>query len=315
MSLWMKFVRACVFGLAMGTACAQQSDTPEHLSLWPRHAPMASGDTDADEPMLDVYLPATNPTHTGIVVCPGGSYKYLAVPGEGAKIAQWLVAHGVAAFVLHYRVAPYMYPVPMMDGERAMRLVRSRAASFGIAQDHVGVMGFSAGGHLASFLMTHFDEKLPEVSDRTRDAVDAISARPDFGVLAYPVISMMPGITHVGSHENLIGKTPNSELEAELSDELHVTATSPPAFLVATSDDPIVPVINSVLFYEAYSKLKLPVEMHLFEHGPHGMNLAENLPGAGAWPELLTTWMVRHGWMMDPGATKVPQKGSGMTAR
>jgi acetyl esterase/lipase len=315
MSLRVKFGWACVLGLMVGTACAQQPGTPQHLSLWPQHASMALGDTDADEPALDVYLPASNPTQTGIVVCPGGGYKYLAVPGEGAKIAEWLVAHGVAAFVLRYRVAPYKYPVPMMDGERAMRLVRSRAASFGIAQEHIGVMGFSAGGHLASFLMTHFDEKLPEASNRAHDAVDAISARPDFGVLAYAVISMMPGITHAGSHENLIGKTPNAELEAELSDELHVTATSPPAFLVATSDDPIVPVTNSVLFYEAYSKLKLPVEMHLFEHGPHGMNLAEHLPGAAAWPGLLTTWMVRHGWMTEPGATSLSQKELGITAR
>ena len=278
-------------------ATAQQPVSSQSIHLWPKRAPLAVGDTDADTPRLDVYLPTTNPTHTGVVICPGGSYHYLALDYEGSHVAKWLMQHGVAAFVLHYRVAPYQYPVPMLDGERAMRIVRSRASEFNIAVDHIGVWGFSAGGHLASFLMTHFDQNFPGISETVADSVDATNSRPDFGILAYAVISMTPGTTHAGSHENLLGKVADAKLETYLSNELNVSRESPPAFLFATSDDPVVPVSNSVLFYQAYIVNHRPVEMHLIEHGPHGVGLAENLPGGAVWPDLLAGWMSRHGWM------------------
>ncbi|WP_083346083.1 alpha/beta hydrolase [Terriglobus roseus] len=262
------------------------------IPLWSGAAPLSKGSTDADSPSVDVYLPATNPTQTGVLVIPGGAYGYLAAP-EGKPVAVWLQEHGVAAFVLHYRVSPYHYPAEMLDGLRAMRLIRSRAVEFHITADRIGVWGFSAGGHLASYLMTQWQQQLVPATD----SVDAIDARPDFGILAYPVISMSPVVTHHGSHENLLGPNATPEQEAQLSSELHVGENSPPAFLFATTDDGVVPVQNSMALCTAYVQKHLPIEMHLFEHGPHGVVLAQNLPGASAWPNLLITWMARHGWM------------------
>jgi acetyl esterase/lipase len=275
-----------------------EAAAPDHtLPLWTAKVPLATGTTLADTPTLDVYLPASNPTHTGVIVIPGGAYHYLAQP-EGAPVAEWLRARGIAAFVLNYRIAPYHYPAEMLDGQRAIRLVRSRAKDFNISGDHLGVWGFSAGGHLASYLMTHAHNGPPNSSlNETLDAIDALDARPDFGILAYPVISMKPGVTHQGSHEGLLGEAPSTALEAELSTDLHVPDDAPPAFLFATRDDPIVPVENSLLFYQAYLQHHLSVEMHLFEHGPHGVVLAEHLPGASAWPVLLAEWMKLHNWM------------------
>jgi acetyl esterase/lipase len=280
--------------LAMLLTHAVHAAPPDHtLPLWTAAVPLATGLTPADIPTLDIYLPAANPTQTGVVVIPGGSYQYLAAP-EGAPVAEWLRAHGIAAFVLHYRVAPYRYPAEMLDGQRGLRLVRSRAAQFGISPDHLGVWGFSAGGHLASYLITHAKNG-PAV--RSPDAVDALDARPNFGILAYPVISMKPGVTHHHSHDDLLGQSPTPGLEDNLSTDLHVPDDAPPAFLFATRDDPVVPVENSVLFFQAYLQHHRSVEMHLFEHGPHGVVLAQQLPGASAWPGLLAEWMTLHGWM------------------
>ena len=269
-------------------ATAQQSTIP----LWSAPAPLSHGTTAEDQPSIDVYLPANNPTATGVLVIPGGGYHYLAAP-EGKPVALWLQSHGIAAFVLHYRVAPYRYPAEMLDGLRAIRLVRSKAKEFGIADAKIGVWGFSAGGHLASYLMTQYQETLLP----PRDAIDNTSARPDFGILAYPVISMRPGFMHQGSHESLLGPAATPDLEALLSSELHVTAGTPPTFLFATTDDGVVPVQNSLAFYQTCVDHHVSVEMHLFEHGPHGVVLAQNLTGVDAWTGLLATWMTRHGWM------------------
>jgi acetyl esterase/lipase len=259
-------------------------------------------DRPTDIPAIDLYLPAQNPTHTAVLVCPGGGYRSLSLEHEGLEIATWLTAHGVAAFVLHYRVQPYAQPAPLLDGERAMRLLRYRAEDFDVSPDHIGVWGFSAGGHVSSNLMTAFDSGLPE--GRASDAIENISDRPDFGILAYPVISMDPAITHPGSHDILLGKNPTRALEQQYSNELHVKPNSPPAFIFATSDDPTVPVANSVRFYMAYVAQHLPVEMHLFEHGKHGVGLAAGLPRLDQWPDLLASWMVAHGWMAEPDTQK-----------
>lgn len=274
-----------------GTKVEAQSSAVT-IPLWSGAAPMSNGSTDADQPSVDVYLPTTNPTQTGVLVIPGGAYGYLAAP-EGKPVAIWLQEHGVAAFVLHYRVSPYHYPAEMLDGLRAVRLIRSRASEFHLSEDKIGVWGFSAGGHLASYLMTQWRQPLAP----SPDSMDAVNARPDFGILAYPVISMRPEITHHGSHENLLGPSATPEQEAQLSSELHVEENSSPAFLFATTDDGVVPVQNSMAFYAAYVQKHLPIEMHLFEHGPHGVVLAQNLPGPSAWPNLLAIWMARHGWM------------------
>ena len=280
-------------GLAQTTLIAAK----ESVHLWPARAPFSTADTPADVPSIDVYQPASNPTRTGVLICPGGGYSYVSFDNEGLPIARWLTQRGVAAFVLHYRVAPYRYPAPLLDGERALRLIRSRANDFGLSPAHIGVWGFSAGGHIASTLMTHFDQMLPGTEGAKQDAIDKMSDRPDFGILAYAVISMMPGITHLTSHEKLLGNPADAEREMELSNERHVRIDSPPAFLFSTTDDATVPVANSLLFYRAYVSKHLPVEMHLYEHGEHGVGLAKGLPGVQAWPDQLQAWMQIHGWM------------------
>jgi acetyl esterase/lipase len=178
-----------------------KGQTPDKsISLWLGSAPLSSGDTPTDKPRLDIYLPAENPTGTGVLVIPGGGYHYLATP-EGRPVALWLQAHGIAAFVLNYRVAPYQYPVEMLDVLCAMRLVRYKAADFGVSTNRIGVWGFSAGGHLASYLMTQWKKDV----GAAQDSIDAISVRPDFGILSYPVISMRSECAHRGSHDSLLG--------------------------------------------------------------------------------------------------------------
>jgi acetyl esterase/lipase len=212
---------------------------------------------------------------------------------EGAVPAQWLAQRGVAAFVLHYRVAPYRYPAPIADAQRAMRLLRSQAADFGFAPDHLGAWGFSAGGHAASVLATLFDNGVPASSDPIEHASD----RPDFVILAYPVISMKSGIAHEGSLHNLLGPVPDPSLVALLSSEDHVTPMSPPAFVFTTNDDDVVPSRNSMLYVAACQRAGVPVEFHMFEHGHHGVGLAEQLPGLRMWTSLLESWMQQNQWM------------------
>lgn len=263
------------------------------VPLWPAAAPGAVGKDASDIPTLTAYIPASNPTKTGVVVVPGGGYQHLALDHEGAQIAQWLNAHGIAAFVLKYRLGPkYHYPVELEDGQRAMQTVRSKAAVFGIAPDHIGIWGFSAGGHLASLVGTHFDS----VATTKVDAIDAVSSRPDFLVLSYPVILMSGPNAHAGSAENLMGTNPDPKLVAFLSTNQQVTKETPPTFLFSTTDDETVPVINSVLFYEALVEHKVPAEMHLFRHGHHGLGLAKSTPDVNIWPELLLHWLIANGW-------------------
>jgi acetyl esterase/lipase len=199
---------------------------------------------------------------------------------------------GVTAFVLKYRLGPkYRHPVELGDGQRAIRLVRARAKDFGITPDRIGLMGFSAGGHLAATVGTRFDAGNPTAPD----PVDRASSRPDFLVLAYPVVSFQPSITHAGSVRNLLGDKPDPKLLDELSNEKHVTAQTPPTFLFHTNADTGVVSENSIEFYLAARKAKVPVEMHIFENGPHGVGLAMNDPALSAWPVLLTNWLRARG--------------------
>jgi acetyl esterase/lipase len=292
--------------LAAGALCATAQGTAaaaRNLPLWNGPAPLATGTNfgtetqTTDIPSIDVFLPAANPTKTAVLVIPGGGYMHEAINKEGTMIAQWLNAHGIAAFVLHYRVSPYTYPAPLLDGMRALRVIRSRAAEFGIGEDHIGVWGFSAGGHLSSVLATHFDETLPGTESLPTDAIDKLSDKPAFAVLSYPVISMDPSIAHMGSHDALLGKTPDPKMVALFSSELQVSDETPPVFLFATTDDKTVPVMNSVRFYEACAAHHVEVEMHLYEHGPHGMGLAQGRPGVELWTQALAAWMQIHGWM------------------
>jgi acetyl esterase/lipase len=216
----------------------------------------------------------------------------LASNHEGRQIANWFNALGVTAFVLKYRLGPkYHHPIELGDAQRAMRLVRSRAREFGYATDRIGIIGFSAGGHLASTLGTHFDSGNASASD----AVDRQSCRPDFLILGYPVITMSAPYAHDGSEHNLLGDNASPELRKELSNELQVTAQTPPTFLFSTTEDSVVPVENTIAFYAALKKAGVPAEMHVFEKGPHGVGLDLGDPVLGMWPTLLANWLRQRG--------------------
>src|SRR6516225_5604325 len=260
----------------LGAAAFAQNRTE---LLWSAGAPGALGNTDEDKPSITIY-PADSAKATGaaVVVCPGGGYQMLAMDHEGKQIALWLNGYGVSAFVLKYRLGPrYHHPAMMQDVQQAMRMVRSRAAEFKIQPDRIGVWGFSAGGHLASTAATHFETK------------DGVASRPDFAILAYPVITMKE-FTHKGSRRNLLGENPDPALVDLMSNEMQVTAQTPPTFIFFTSDDSAVPVQNGVMFYEALRNAGVPAEMHIFRTGPHGVGLAPDDPDLSWWPKLLAEW-------------------------
>ncbi len=259
--------------------------------LWPNGAPGALGDGDLDKPSITPYL-AKSPNGTAVIVCPGGSYMHLAMDHEGVQVAQWLNSIGISAFVLKYRLGPrYHHPVMIQDAQRAIRTVRSKAASLGIQPDRIGIWGFSAGGHLASTAATHFDA----VDAQAVDPIDRVSSRPDFAILAYAVISLDSEYVHAGSRKNLLGDSPDPKLVSELSNDERVTAQTPPTFLFHTTADATVPVENSVRFYLACRKAGVPVEMHIFEKGAHGVGLAPTDATLSAWSGLVANWLRTRG--------------------
>jgi acetyl esterase/lipase len=266
---------------------------PEPLPLWPSGAPGALGSSEEDTPTIAAFIPASNPTKTAVVVAPGGGYVHLSMIKEGADVAAWLNAHGVAAFVLRYRLGPkYHNPIELGDAQRAIRTVRAEAAKYGIAPDHIGMWGFSAGGHLTASAGTMFDAGNPAATD----PIEQQSARPDFLVLAYPVITMEDPYVHRGSRTYLLGDAPAQELMDAMSPDQHVTAQTPPTFLFATTDDRTVPVMNSVMFYTALVKAGVPAEMHIFQHGAHGSGLAPANPQLRPWTDMLIKWMRERGY-------------------
>jgi acetyl esterase/lipase len=284
--------------LALLTTCAAALAQPETRLLWPNGAPGALGNEDADKPSIALYLPAPEKANgAAVVVCPGGGYGALAMDHEGRQIAGWLNERGVAAFVLKYRLGPkYHHPVEMEDVQRAIRVVRHEAEEFRVAPDRIGVWGFSAGGHLASTAATHFDSG----DANAADPADRESCRPDFAILAYPVITLTSPYTHEGTLHNLLGSDPDPRLIEYLSNERRVTPATPPTFLFHTTDDPAVPVENSVLFYLALRKNGVPAEMHLYAHGPHGVGLAQKDPVLSTWPARLNDWMRVTGLLGKP---------------
>ena len=280
-----------------GPARNPLNQPPQEIPLWETRAPGALGDTDADRPTLTIYRAARGPSGTGVVVAPGGGYGALAMDHEGRQVAAYFNAMGVSAFVLKYRLGPkYRHPIELGDAQRAIRLVRTRAQEFGVLPDRVGMMGFSAGGHLTATAGTHFDAGKADASD----AIDRTSSRPDFLILGYPVITFDPAATHAGSVRNLLGENPDPNLVELLSNEKHVTAQTPPTFLFHTTADSSVPAENSVRFYLALKAAKVPVEMHIFENGPHGVGLALGDPALSMWPTLLTNWLRGRGLLTRP---------------
>jgi acetyl esterase/lipase len=277
-------------------ACAQQPDRigqPRTMLLWEHGAPGAFGNDDGDKPELTLYPAYGRETSgTAVIVCPGGGYGALAMNHEGRQVANWFNALGVTAFVLKYRLGPrYHHPIEIGDAQRAIRMVRAQAKEFGVSPDRVGIMGFSAGGHLASTAATHFDAGNPSASD----PIDRAGSRPDFVILGYPVITFTAPYTHKGSAKNLLGDNPDPKLLEDLSTELRVTAQTPPAFLLSTSADTAVPSENSVAFYLALHKAGVPAELHIFEKGPHGVGLDLKDPALGEWPTLLANWLRGRG--------------------
>ncbi|MCC7229572.1 MAG: alpha/beta hydrolase [Fimbriimonadaceae bacterium] len=277
-----------LMALVAATLCVSDS-----LRLWTGDAPGALGQADQDIPTLTPYLPK-QPCGTAIVICPGGGYGMLA-DHEGRDYALWLNRLGISAFVLKYRLGShgYRHPVMLQDASRALRTVRYRAKEWGIDPAKIGIMGSSAGGHLASTLLTHFEAGAVGSSD----PIEGVSSRPNFGVLCYAVISFGK-YAHVGSRENLIGKNPDPKLVEDLSNELRVTASTPPCFIWSTADDGAVPVENSLLFASALRQHKVAVELHVYESGPHGIGL-QGPPDSDKlhpWTVELARWLKSHDW-------------------
>lgn len=292
---------AALLCVCIVTGSAAARDPDKLLYLWPDGAPGAKGTADGDRPELMVYLaPADKNSGAGVVVCPGGGYGHLAMDHEGRQIADWFNSLGVSAFVLKYRHrasgAGYGHPAPLDDAQRAIRTVRSKADEWKVDAKRLGIMGFSAGGHLASSAATHFDDGKADAADSANiDPIERQGCRPDFAILCYAVITLDDAHTHQGSKKNLLGPEPDAKLVELLSNEKQVTDKTPPTFLWSTGDDGAVPVENSVQFYLALRKAKVPAELHVYEHGPHGVGLAKDLPGVSAWPEQCAAWLRQRG--------------------
>lgn len=279
-----------LFALLALAACvlAQPAVPKKGEPLWPNGAPGAQGTQEEDVPTLAPYLvPAAKATGTAVIVCPGGGYLHLAMDHEGDQVARWLNSLGIQAFLLKYRLGPkYHHPVELGDAQRAIRTVRAKAAEYHVQPNRIGIMGFSAGGHLASSAGTHFDAGNASAAD----PIDRAGSRPDFMVLCYPVISFTDH-PHRGSMRALLGDNPDPKLVELMSNELQVTAQTPPTFLFHTTNDGTVPVENSVMFYMALHKAGVPAEMHIYEQGPHGVGLAQTDEALASWPERLATWL------------------------
>lgn len=282
-------------GRGQSTAASLPAGMPQPVYLWPNGVPHALGHSETDIPRLYPFLPKTRSTSTAVLVIPGGGYEHVAMGYEGVQIAAWLVAQGIPAFVLDYRVKPYHFPAEIEDGQRAIRLIRAHAAEYGVDAHRIGVWGFSAGGHLASTLGTHCDADAVPVEKP--DAVDAQSCKPDFMVLAYPVISMMLPEAHPGSRTNLLGPEVNPAMEKRYSNQFAVTAGTPMTFLFATARDPLVPVENTLDFYRALERAKVPAELHLYDYANHGCGLCGSILPLATWPTLLRNWLVQRGWV------------------
>jgi acetyl esterase/lipase len=287
-TVW-QLVACCSFLIFTSMAAAEE---PKTELLWPKGAPEAKGDEAKDKPTLIIYLPE-KPSGVGVVICPGGGYGGLAMDHEGHQIGRWLNDHGIAGFICDYRHRGkgYGHPAPLQDAQRAIRTVRSRATEFGVDPAKVGILGFSAGGHLCSTAVTHFDSG----DAKSDDPVMRENSRPDFGILCYPVIAFDQPFTHKGSQKNLLGEGAAADQIAGLSNERQVTDQTPPCFLWHTWEDKGVPPENSVVFSQALLAHKIPAELHVFEKGRHGLGLAKETPGTSAWPDLCIAWLKNRG--------------------
>ena len=287
--------------LTLTLAGLAYSQTP--IPLWPDSAPNAVGKEPLDIPTITPFLaPKETATGAAVLVLPGGGYARLSDVKEGSEVAKWLNSLGISAFVLKYRLGPrYSQPNQLLDAARAMRMVRSRAKEWSVDPGRIAILGFSAGGHLASTLGTKFDAGKHD----SKDEIERVSSRPDLLILLYPVITMGE-FTHAGSKKNLLGDSPSAELVRLYSNELQVTKDTPPTFLMHTMTDAGVPVENNMMFASALRKAGVPFEFHLYEQGPHGVGLAPTNPILASWAERCADWLGLHGFIKSklPTSTK-----------
>jgi acetyl esterase/lipase len=303
-----RILRLLAAGVILSTFTAStQAGEPEEIPLWPAGAPGAVGKEAGDIPTLTIFRPdPARSTGAAVVICPGGGYGFLAVDHEGKEVAAWLNSLGITGVMLKYRLAPrYHHPAMIQDANRAIRTVRARASEWNLDPKRIAILGFSAGGHLASTAATHFDAGKADASD----PIERVSSRPDRVILVYPVIAIATPFGHEGSKKNLLGPNPPKGLLESLSNETQVTAETPPAFLAHTNGDTGVPAENSLLFALALRKHKVPVELHLFEKGVHGLGLGSGWagriprePSFEAWPGLCVTWLKGQGFLDKPAA-------------
>lgn len=298
-----KYILLFIYVITYSLCSAQDNIIPLWSEMVPNQKESVEGETQKHDdiywignvqtPTLEIYLPTKrNATGRAVIICPGGAYHHLAYDYEGTDIAKWFNSKGIAAFVLKYRLPESKsliinHKAPLQDAQRALRIVRYNAEKWGISQDQIGVVGFSAGGHLASTLGTHYND----ISYDASDDMDRLSARPDFMVLIYPVITMNPLYTHEGSKISLLGTNPNAELVNYYSNELHVNSKTPPTFILHGADDKSVSVMNSILFFEALQKEGIFTEMHIFPEGGHGFSLAIGKDNLQDWTNLLSEWI------------------------
>ncbi len=281
--------------LGIAGQIAAHATTGAEFPLWPDAAPGALGHAPTDIPTLTPFLPEKEKaTGAAIVICPGGGYGKLA-PHEGAGYARWLSENGVAAFVLKYRLGTngYHHPAMLQDAARALRTVRARAGEWQIDPHRIGIMGSSAGGHLAATLLTHFDEGKADAGD----PIERVSSRPDLGILCYAVITMGDN-TRAGSRTNLLGQNPSPALIDELSNEKHVTKNTPPCFLWHTWEDGAVKVENTLAFAAALRAQGVPFDLHIYQHGGHGMGLGKDAPAVlHPWAADCIYWLKGQGFV------------------
>lgn len=284
------------FFITVAAAAPKDVEPAFEMPLWPAEAPGAPLEKPEDNPRIIAYLPETEGPHAAVVIFPGGGYHGLAMDHEGDEIGRWLVEHNMAGFVVTYRRGKaYPHPVPMTDAQRGIRTVRARAAEWKVDPSRIGVIGFSAGGHLAATTGVHYVDERPDQAD----PIERVSCRPDFLILMYPVITFTDPARHEGSMKNLLGETPDPALVKEMSLELQVTAKTPPTFLIHTQEDQAVPVKNALLFYESLVQNGVAAEMHVFDKGKHGLGLGYKTPELtyAAWPDLCLRWLATQGFI------------------
>ena len=292
MRLVLTWVAVLVVSWSLAAACPAAEMV--QIPLWAGGAPGEPATLPANQPMLFLTRPdGTAATHTAVVICPGGGYVHLAMDKEGHKFAEWFNSRGVTAFVLRYRRSDtgHHHPMPLLDVQRAIRTVRARAGEWNIDPAKIGVMGFSAGGHLASTAGTLYDAGDPQATD----PIDRVSSRPDFMILCYPVITMTAPYMHKGSRDNLLGPNADEALARSVSSELHVSPDTPPTFLFQTDADTTVPAENAVAFYLALRRAGVPAELHVYQNGHHGLGLAKSVPGTCNWTDQLSDWLKIRG--------------------